>query len=61
MLTEGRFNWLFVFCFCFLFCLVHAVLEQEIQIGMRLLGAKSIEDLKPSMLELMPGLIGQDL
>ncbi|GFZ51529.1 (S)-mandelate dehydrogenase, mitochondrial [Saitozyma sp. JCM 24511] len=37
------------------------ILEEEIQIGMRLLGAKSIADLKPSMVELLDGLVGRDL
>ncbi len=37
------------------------ILEEEIQIGMRLLGAKKIEDLKPEMVELLDGLVGKSL
>jgi isopentenyl diphosphate isomerase/L-lactate dehydrogenase-like FMN-dependent dehydrogenase len=38
-----------------------AVLEEEIQIGMRLLGAASVRDLRPGMVELLDGLVGRDL
>lgn len=37
------------------------ILQDEISTGMRLLGAKSIKDLKPEMLELLPGLVGRRL
>ena len=34
------------------------VLEKEIRMGMALLGAPSVKDLKPEMLELLDGLVG---
>lgn len=37
------------------------ILTDEIHTGMRLLGAKTIKDLKPEMLELLPGLRGERL
>lgn len=35
------------------------VMSDEIYTGMRLLGANRVEDLKPEMLEIMPGLLGE--
>ena len=35
------------------------ILTEEVQTGMRLLGAKTIKDLRPEMLELLPGLKGE--
>ena len=35
------------------------VLSDEIYTGMRMLGANSISDLKPEMVEIMPGLLGE--
>ncbi|KAK4057518.1 hypothetical protein OIO90_001587 [Microbotryomycetes sp. JL221] len=34
------------------------ILQDEIKTGMMLLGAKTVKDLKPSMIEMMPGLVG---
>ncbi|KAK4052691.1 hypothetical protein OIV83_001978 [Microbotryomycetes sp. JL201] len=34
------------------------ILQDEIKTGMMLLGAKTVKDLKPSMVEMMPGLVG---
>ncbi|KAM0786780.1 hypothetical protein ACM66B_002214 [Microbotryomycetes sp. NB124-2] len=34
------------------------ILQDEIKTGMMLLGAKTVQDLKPSMVEMMPGLVG---
>lgn len=41
--------------------LLSQVLTQEIQSGMRLLGARSIKELRPEMLELLDGLVGAQL
>lgn len=38
-----------------------AVLTKEIATGMRLLGAKSVSELKPEMVELLDGLLGRQL
>lgn len=35
------------------------VLREEIEIGMKLLGAQKLSDLKPEMVELMGGLLGE--
>ncbi|KAL8287211.1 hypothetical protein RQP46_003663 [Phenoliferia psychrophenolica] len=35
-----------------------AILREEIEIGMKLLGAQKLEDLKPEMLDIMDGLLG---
>lgn len=40
---------------------VTEILKEEIVTGMKLLGAKTIKDLKPEMLELMDGLVGKQL
>lgn len=36
-----------------------AVLKEEVEIGMRLLGAQSVKDLTPDMVEILPGLVGE--
>lgn len=35
------------------------ILEGEIKTGMQLLGAKTVKDLKPEMVEVMDGLVGR--
>lgn len=37
------------------------VLQREVTSGMRLLGATSIKELKPEMVELLDGLLGRKL
>lgn len=51
-------DWLFPADADNLTCLV---LSAEVNLGMKLLGATKIEELKPEMLELMPGLVGEPL
>lgn len=36
-------------------------MTKEITTGMRLLGAKSVDELKPEMVELLDGLVGKQL
>lgn len=38
---------------------VFAVLSDEIYTGMRLLGVRAVSELRPELLEIMPGLLGQ--